>query len=53
MSDRAPSDCLLPSWMLHNIHEQKWEKSVAALTPRRKLALSYPTFSWSPVFLIL
>ena len=23
MSDRAPSDCLLRSWMLRNIHEQK------------------------------
>ena len=23
MSDRAPSDCLLCSWMLRNIHEQK------------------------------
>ena len=25
MSDRAPSDCLLRSWMLRNIHEQKAE----------------------------
>jgi len=24
VSDRAPPDCLLSSWMLHNIHEQKW-----------------------------
>ena len=24
MSDRVPSDCLLSSWMLRNIHEQKW-----------------------------
>ena len=23
MSDRVPSDCLLYSWMLRNIHEQK------------------------------
>ena len=23
MSDRVPSDCLLSSWMLRNIHEQK------------------------------
>ena len=23
MSDRAPCDCLLSSWMLRNIHEQK------------------------------
>ena len=24
MSDRAPSECPLRSWMLRNIHEQKW-----------------------------
>ena len=24
MSDRVPSDCLLSSWMLRNIHEQRW-----------------------------
>ena len=53
MSDQEPSDCLLRSWMLRDIHEQKWEKLVAASTPSRKLTLSYPTFSWSPVLLIL
>ena len=34
-------------------HFKKWEKLVAALTPSRKLTLSYPTFSWSPVLYIL
>ena len=28
MSDRAPSDCLLRSWMLRNIHEQKAVKQI-------------------------
>ena len=27
MSDRAPYECPLRSWMLRNIHEQKGEKS--------------------------
>ena len=30
-------------------HFKKWEKLVAALRPSRKLTLSYPTFSSSPV----
>ena len=29
MSDRAPSDCLLRSWMLRNIHEQKRRNCLA------------------------
>ena len=32
-------------------HFKKWEKLVAI--PSRKLTLSYATFSWSPVLLIL
>ena len=33
MSDRVPSDCLLSSWMLRNIHEQKGIITLRGLKP--------------------
>ena len=47
MSDRAPSDCLLSSWMLRHIHEQKRKIKLYPLSSDFQIVFPQ-VFHWKP-----